>query len=74
MGIRAFRWFPHGGHRHAVSDRLVVGDAGETLCGLKVTVPRDPAPKEAWCWRTCSTCDNAWRAHEGIPTFAGGLR
>lgn len=70
MGARAFRWFPHDGLRHAIRDELVACDEGETLCGLRVTVPHDPQPKiPDWCWPTCTGCDRCWRAHEGIPVF-----
>jgi hypothetical protein len=38
MNARPFRWFQHDGRRHAISDRLLVGDDGATLCGVPITV------------------------------------
>jgi hypothetical protein len=68
-GARAFRWFQHDGRRHAISNRLLVGDDGATLCGVPITVPPTPPPLIARCWPTCGECDVAWRTHEGIPVF-----
>lgn len=70
MGIRAFRWLPYNGQRHAIPDTLAANDEGETLCGVGVTVPHDPPPRSPdGCWPTCHDCDAAWREHEGIPVF-----
>jgi len=69
MAHRPFRWFPHDGKRHAVPERLVVGDAGATLCGREVAVPHDRPSKTEWCWPTCGVCDSAWRSREGILPF-----
>ncbi len=66
---RAFRWMPHDGRRHAIRSRYAPRDDAETLCGLPLTVPHDQQPYAHWCWSTCEECDNAWRAHEGIPAF-----
>jgi hypothetical protein len=61
---------PHDGNRHAIPDKLVVGDEGQTLCGVPIAVPRDPPPRfPDGCWPTCVECDLAWRKHEGIPAF-----
>ena len=69
MKSRSFRWFPFNGRRHAVSNGLVVGDGGTTLCGELVTVPHDAPSKTEWCWPTCAECDRSWRLHEGILPF-----
>jgi hypothetical protein len=70
MSARRFRWFPHDGGRHAILDELAVGDDGNTLCGLPITVPRDPPPRHPdGCWPTCAPCDLAWREFEGIRPF-----
>ncbi|NUT53511.1 MAG: hypothetical protein HOV94_40420 [Saccharothrix sp.] len=68
--MRAFRWLPYGGRRHAIPDTLAANDEGRTLCGVEVTVPHDPPPRcPDGCWPTCHDCDVAWREHEGIPLF-----
>jgi hypothetical protein len=68
MSIRAFRWLPYGGQRHAIPDTLAANDEGRTLCGVELTVPHDPPPRSPdGCWPTCHDCDVAWREHEGIP-------
>lgn len=72
MGHREFRWLPYAGKRHAIPDWLVARDQGATLCGVEVTVPAIPPPKVPdGCWPTCTTCDAAWREHEGLPLFRG---
>ncbi|WP_331459259.1 zinc finger protein, partial [Saccharothrix sp. NRRL B-16348] len=37
MGIRAFRWLPYDGQRHAIPDTLAADDTGNTLCGVELT-------------------------------------
>ncbi|WP_447003228.1 zinc finger protein [Saccharothrix isguenensis] len=70
MGVRAFRWLPHDGSRHAIPAALVPRDDGRTLCGVEVTVPHEPAPRSPdGCWPTCQACDVAWRKSEGIAVF-----
>ncbi|MEU5696738.1 zinc finger protein [Actinosynnema sp. NPDC020468] len=72
MGERFFRWLPYKGHRHAIPVTLVADDAGLTLCGTDVIVPRVPAARfPDGCWPTCVACDHLWREHEGIPQFHG---
>ncbi|NUT53900.1 MAG: hypothetical protein HOV94_42415 [Saccharothrix sp.] len=74
MGIRAFRWLPYRGQRHAIPDSMAANDVGRTLCGADVTVPHDPPPRSPdGCWPTCRTCDDAWRAFEGIPAYSRGV-
>lgn len=69
-GVRAFRWLPHEGLRHAIPAALVARDDGRTLCGLEVTVPHEPPPRSPHgCWPTCRSCDVAWRESEGIRVF-----
>jgi zinc finger protein len=68
MATARFRWFPHGGRRHAVPNALVPNTAGETLCGLEVLAPVVPPPPfPDWCWPECARCDTAWRSAEGTP-------
>ncbi|ACU37532.1 hypothetical protein Amir_3647 [Actinosynnema mirum DSM 43827] len=70
IGEREFRWLPHDGRRHAIPDRLDVGDEGQTLCGVRLTVPRRAGWKSsAGLWPTCADCDCAWREREGISRF-----
>ncbi len=64
----SFRWFPHAGQRHAVPNALFPLDAGDTLCGVPVEVPRLPLPKSPhWLWPECAACDTAWRRRAGLP-------
>lgn len=70
MGMRMFRWFPHEGGRHAVSDELLVLDKGATLGGLEIVVPREQWSKTEWCWPTCVVCQARWREREGSPGSA----
>jgi zinc-finger len=68
MGVRPFRWFPHRGARHAIPDELTPRDTGETLCGLRITVPHVPVPRNPnRYWAACPECDRVWRVREGIP-------
>lgn len=62
-----FRWLPYEGHRHAVSNELVAGSEGETLCGLFVVVPHSLRKFPEGCWPECPSCDSSWRIRKGIP-------
>ncbi|WP_439659844.1 zinc finger protein [Lentzea sp. HUAS TT2] len=61
-----FRWTPHEGRRHAISDELARGRLVETLCGD----PFVPQELDLWrdkiVWPTCWDCDGIWRESEGI--------
>ncbi|QFZ24040.1 hypothetical protein EKG83_05200 [Saccharothrix syringae] len=67
--MRPFRWLPHDGRRHAVNADLVALEQAATLCGVELVVPAARPTKLEWCWPTCSDCDAAWRAAEGILPF-----
>ncbi|MBB5808840.1 hypothetical protein F4560_008608 [Saccharothrix ecbatanensis] len=67
--LRPFRWLPYDRRRHAVNAEARDNETTTTLCDEKLTIPATPATREEWCWPTCSACDAAWRAVEGIPPF-----
>lgn len=69
MPLRAFRWLPHNGKRHAVGTELTACHEATTLCGEQLTIPEVRPTKEQWCWPTCQDCDAHWRTAEGIPPF-----
>lgn len=69
MALRPFRWLPHNGGRHAIQADLVAHDDATTLCGEALVVPDNRPTKGEWCWPTCTDCDAAWRAAEGILPF-----
>ncbi|HEX7309381.1 zinc finger protein [Lentzea sp.] len=64
--VRSYKWQPHDKGRHAIPQELAVNEAGHTLCGMEVTAGTDKWPDEARYWPTCTECDLAWRASEGI--------
>jgi hypothetical protein len=67
--LRPFRWQPHDGKRHAVTENAAAHEDTTTLCGQKLTIPATRLGNLEWCWPTCTACDTAWREHEGIPLF-----
>jgi len=63
-----FRWFPHEGGRHAVSNTLRPSSEGRTLCGIAVVAPVGQLPAHPdWLWPECELCNGAWRKAEGLP-------
>ncbi|GLZ32069.1 hypothetical protein Lesp02_42570 [Lentzea sp. NBRC 105346] len=63
---RPYKWQPHEGSRHAISQELAANEVGNTLCDLEVTASTDKWADSERCWPTCKKCDAVWREHEHL--------
>ncbi|WUD25603.1 hypothetical protein OG205_00990 [Lentzea sp. NBC_00516] len=61
-----FRWTPHEGRRHAISDEPARGRLVETLCGDPFVPQEFNLWRDKIVWPTCWDCDGIWRENEGI--------